>query len=528
MHWADALPIGDLRLLIGVYSATILILAAVVDERQLGRRRVTELRASEATLIENEKYFRTLANSAPVMMWVSGPNKLRVFCNKSWLEFTGRSLEQETGYGWTAALHPEDLDRSLATYVSSFDARRDYQSEARVRRADGEYRWILDRGVPLYREGRFAGYIGGCLDITEQKLFTDRLTASEARLRDAQRLAKVGHWARDVKTDTIVWSDEMNHILGVENGAPMGFKEFLECVHTRDRQKIEDCDRRVHASALPVEVEYRIRRRGGSIRQVRSIVEGIRNDRGELVSIVGATHDITEAVNTEEEMRRIRAALATAREDESSRIARDLHDDITLRLTLLAVALREAAAAPARQPEALVANLHSSQKEIFEICEGLRQISHQLHPSILNDVGLAMAIESLCDDFSERGGLPVWFHCGKLPPNIPPHVSSCLYRITQEALRNVVKHAHAPEVSVTLKRLGSAMELCIVDSGIGFDASVKRAGLGVQGMRERVTTVNGAFSIESNPGSGTRIVVRVPLRAERAQTSRQEQSGVAN
>jgi signal transduction histidine kinase len=319
----------------------------------------------------------------------------------------------------------------------------------------------------------------------------------------------------------------MISILGMENRAPLSFEDFLQCVHSKDRQKLVECDRRLHSSTTPIEVDYRIRRPDGNVQWVRSIVEGIRNDRDELVRIVGATQDMTETVNAEEELRRIRGSLGAARDDESRQIARDLHDDITQRLALLYVALGKAVAEPIRQPEVLAANIHSSRNEILDICEATRRISHQLHPSILDDLGLPKALESLCGDFSEHEGLSVWFHCEGIPADIPPQTRSSLYRITQEALHNVFKHAKAQEVSVTLTTLGQAIQLCIVDSGVGFDASFTKLGLGLQSMRERVASVNGVFSIESSPGSGTRIVVRVPLRAERKAAGRHAQAGLS-
>jgi len=131
---------------------------------------VTERKRAEAALHESEERFGNMADTAPVMIWVSGPDKLCTFFNKVWLDFTGRTMEQELGNGWTASVHPDDLDRCLDTYSTAFDARRNFQMEYRVRRRDGEYRWMLDNGVPRFaRDGAFAGYIGSCIDITENK-----------------------------------------------------------------------------------------------------------------------------------------------------------------------------------------------------------------------------------------------------------------------------------------------------------------------------------------------------------------------
>jgi PAS domain S-box-containing protein len=122
---------------------------------------------AEAKLRESEERFRTVADTAPLMIWMAGLDKLCIFFNKPWLEFTGRTMEQELGNGWADGVHPDDLDRCLTTYISSFDARRSFQMEYRLRRADGEYRWVLDNGTPRHHEGEFAGYIGSCIDITE-------------------------------------------------------------------------------------------------------------------------------------------------------------------------------------------------------------------------------------------------------------------------------------------------------------------------------------------------------------------------
>ncbi|TAN71351.1 MAG: EAL domain-containing protein [Methylobacter sp.] len=143
---------------------------------------VTERKRATTALLESEARFRTMADSAPVLIWIASPDKFFHYFNKGWLEFTGRTMEQEVGNGWIENVHPEDFQRCFETYVSSFDARREFSMEYRLRRFDGEYRWLLDHGVPLYDEQEtFLGYIGSCIDITRRKLAeTDLRIASTA------------------------------------------------------------------------------------------------------------------------------------------------------------------------------------------------------------------------------------------------------------------------------------------------------------------------------------------------------------
>jgi two-component system cell cycle sensor histidine kinase/response regulator CckA len=162
---------------------------------------ITERKQAAAALIESEERFRNMADTAPVMIWASGPDKLCTFFNKGWLDFTGRTMQEELGNGWAAGVHPDDLDRCLAIYTSSFDARRNFQMEYRLCRTDGEYRWVLDNGVPRFGPGgSFAGYIGSCIDLTDLKR-----TQEEALAR--QKLESLGVLAGGIAHD-------FNNLLG--------------------------------------------------------------------------------------------------------------------------------------------------------------------------------------------------------------------------------------------------------------------------------------------------------------------------
>lgn len=183
------------------------------------QQRTADLDASWARLRDSEQRFRLMADSAPTLVWLAGTDKRCNWFNKPWLAFTGRAMEQEIGDGWAAGVHPEDLPRCLDIFTSSFDERREFKMEYRLRRYDGQYRWILDHGIPLYSGAEFTGYIGSCIDVTDQviarhsmerqqslleeavKARTEELAQSNARLRVSERMATIGTLAAGLGHD---------------------------------------------------------------------------------------------------------------------------------------------------------------------------------------------------------------------------------------------------------------------------------------------------------------------------------------
>jgi PAS domain S-box-containing protein len=162
-------PDGSIRWIAGYGSVELDEGGKPVFARGVSRD-ITLRKHAEEELRESEARFRAMANTAPVMIWVSGPDRLCTFFNKGWLDFTGRTLEQELGNGWAEGVHREDFDRCLNVYTTSFTARQQFTMEYRLRRSDGEYRWVLDTGTPRFApDGEFLGYIGSCIDIAERK-----------------------------------------------------------------------------------------------------------------------------------------------------------------------------------------------------------------------------------------------------------------------------------------------------------------------------------------------------------------------
>ena len=181
-------------------------------------QRTIELRATVERLRESEDRFRNMADTAPVMIWASGADKLCTFFNKPWLDFTGRAIEQERGNGWAEGVHPNDVDRCFTTYSSSFDARQSFQMEYRLRRADGDYRSVLDNGVPRFApSGRFAGYIGSAIDITDLK-------RSQEEALERQKLEGLAVLTRGIAHD---FSNLLGSILAEAELAYTGLVEGL-------------------------------------------------------------------------------------------------------------------------------------------------------------------------------------------------------------------------------------------------------------------------------------------------------------
>ena len=367
-----------------------LLIFGLVWQRARRREAEAQLALTFDAVRESERRFRLVSNTAPVLIWMSGPDKLYTYFNQPWLDFTGRPLEAELGNGWSEGVHPEDLKNCMDVYTRTFDLRESFKMKYRLRRHDGEYRWMLDIGVPrLNPDGSFAGYIGSCIDATESKL------AEEA-------LAGVG----------------------------------------------------------------------------RRLIE--------------------------------------AHEEERTWIARELHDDINQRIALLSVQLEQWAQHPTDSRAEFTDHVHQVRQQLFDLGKDVQALSHRLHSSKLEYLGIVSAANGFCKELSEQQKVEIDFSHSGIPRSLPKEISLCLFRVLQEALQNAVKHSGERHFRVDLQGTSSELQLTVNDLGVGFDqeVSMDRHGIGLISMRERLKLVSGEFSIESKPGGGTMIRARIPLMAE--------------
>ena len=223
---------------------------------------ITQRKLAEQALRESEERFHAMAENAPVMIWLSGPDKLFTYFNKNWLEFTGRTLEQELGNGWTESVYPEDLEHCLNTYMTAFDARLAFRMEYRLRRFDGKYSWILDKGTPRFNsDGSFAGYIGSCLDINHTK--QTELTLKQR----AEELTHVNTILAQTTGVLKIRNDELNQFAYVVSH---DLKAPLRAIASLSEWIEEDLK-----DQLPEENQHQMRLLRGRVHRMEALINGL-------------------------------------------------------------------------------------------------------------------------------------------------------------------------------------------------------------------------------------------------------------
>ena len=476
-------------------------------------RDISERHRAEEALRESEKRFRLVADTAPVLMWMSGTDTLCTYFNKPWLEFTGRSIEEELGNGWAEGVHPQDLQRCLQTYMRFFDLREEFRMEYRLRRHDGEYRCILDIGVPRFDQDRlFVGYIGIGVDVTERR------RAEEARIRNAAIV--------ESSDDAIIGTDLSGTVTDWNKGAERLFGYFASEAIAKNIFFLAPMDHLDEAQHIFKKVingvvvrhhETVRQRKDGTHVEISLTVSPIVDAEGRVVGVSGIARDITERKQAEEALSRMTRKLVEAQEQERARIARELHDDVTQRLAMLAIEIEQVEELRPETSTEVRDWAHELSKRAKEISADVQLLSHELHSSRLEYLGIVGGMKSWCNEFGERQGIEIEFN-PDVRSSVSAEISLCLFRVLQEALHNAVEHSGVQRVDVQLREESGEMRLTVSDLGKGFDvaAAMHERGLGITSMQERVRLVGGRIVIDSKPLGGTTVDVRVPLGTERS------------
>ena len=435
-----------------------------------------------------------------------------------------RQLERVFGYGFE-----ELIGQSMETLVPEplrgrhVRHRKDYSGNPRVRAMGAGLELVArckdGREVPVEislspvqtTEGPLVTAV--IRDISERKKIDLALRDHKERLRLLLETTSAIPWESDAKTWKFTYvGPQAVALLGYPRERWLEKDFWVDHIHPEDRAWAVDYCLKSSNQHENYEFDYRMIAADGRSVWLQDIVNVVRQD-GAPVALRGFMIDITERKQAEESLRSLSARLITTQEEERSRIARELHDDFNQRLALVAVDLERLHDGLVDSQEGLADGLESLLRRTKELSSDIHRLSHQLHPSILQHLGLVAATRSFCKEISNQHAIHIELVHHGVPRSLPGDVALCLYRIVQEALRNVIKHSGAESARVEITGAEEGLRLQISDDGTGFDpeSARTRGGLGLLSMRERLRLVNGAISFMQTEPTGTRIDVRIPF-----------------
>jgi signal transduction histidine kinase len=304
------------------------------------------------------------------------------------------------------------------------------------------------------------------------------------------------------------WSPETHRLLGDASGeqAP-SFESFLDRVHPFDRDRVAETMLQAMDRGDAYATEFSVGGYDQAPRWVMARGKALRN--GKPLRMLGVFVDISRHHQVEQELREVGGRLINAHEQERRRISRELHDDVGQRLAVLSIEFDRIR----RQLRDLPGSIAELSAQVQEIGAVLQRLSHELHPARLHQLGLEESIRSVCNDMAKSRALMIDFQ-GAIVGTVSPAAALCLFRVTQEALHNVIRHSQATHVTVSISCTSTTACLTVTDNGVGFDANLLRAKtLGLISMRERARLLQGHFALATSVGGGTRVEVTVPVTA---------------
>jgi PAS domain S-box-containing protein len=346
--------------------------------------------------------------------------------------------------------------------------------------------------------------------------------ASEALVRDDEEFnlvfeaASLGCWSWNSETERFTVNAGTRSILGLPSVSEVTFDVFWSTVHPDERERVHQEWPQFQHGSLPFSFAYRVLWADGTIHSVEMWGHAF-DGAGKPMQMIGVVLDVTNRKNTEEALRAVSGRLIQAQEEERIRIARELHDDIGQRISLLAVELKRLEENPGLSGDQLHQDIEYLAQFAEATATSIQALSRTLHSSKLEILGISAAMKSLCAEFGRQNRTAIEF-ATNVSYVLPHGISLCLYRILQEGLHNAVKYSGAQRIFVQLHGGSDSVELTIRDSGTGFDVESVAAGsgLGLISMQERVHLVSGTIMIESAPSRGTTIRAKIPLEESTA------------
>ncbi|MFO0770133.1 MAG: PAS domain S-box protein [Nitrospiraceae bacterium] len=496
-------------------------------------RDITDRKLAEEAARHRQQELRLLLEEFPAILWTMSPDLHFTSSTGRGLttlglapdEIVGQSLEQfMTGLGalppileqHQRALKGDRVTLELATNVATFHTHVEP-------RFDGH--------------GRIVGTIGVAMDITDRKRNEEALRMSTKRLQLALRTSEMGVWEWDAASDRIYWSEECFSIFGLRSFEGT-LQAFRQLVHPDHREAFSDALEYAIAAHTPVTLEFQFIRSDGAVRWASNLGQATYDQAGQVIRFTGTVQDVTARKAAETELQqaydRLRDAtlrLTQAEEFERGRISRELHDEFGQALTALQFDLfslrkrLESDSIPRHDPAVL--NRISTMITLTErTMAAIHYMTTILRPAMLDELGLFPALQASVDEFSFRTGINCEFTAGpdRAATPVDSDIATAAYRIMQELLTNVIRHANASHVNIVLDIQDGQLELEFQDNGIGITPNQIDAttSYGIQGMQERAALLGGSFTITGRPGTGTRAGLTLPLTRQQAMQPRHD------
>jgi len=483
------------------------LLGLAVNNVEL-QQEIDERHRVELALRESEAKFRLVAETAPCAIWILQDERL-VYVNRHAENLSGYSREDLFSMNPWDLVDPEfraiGEQRSRAR-LRGEDPEPRYQFKIRTK--NGELRWLDFSGARASFEGKPA-ILATAFDITAIKRAEQQLQERTMYLDALIANSPLGIVTKDEQNRVVFCNPAFERMFHYSQGELHG-KDIDEVIASHD---LDEANRMTHAvrEGGVIQATTQRRRKDGTLIDVE--LHGIRVFSGEIfVGAFAIYQDISERRRSEEKLQALRNRLTRAQEEERSRIARDLHDDIGQRLALLTIDLEQMKLASQQDGSALARELEALVRTAGEITSDVHNISRRLHPSQVELLGLAPALNNFCREFAVRNSMRIQFTSACLTCRLPEDASLCLFRVTQEAIRNVLKHSGCREALVELDEISGSLRLRISDRGNGFDPTSPEAsqGLGLLSMEERLRSMGGELFVHSRPGGGTCIEASIP------------------
>ncbi len=382
--------------------------------------------------------------------------------------------------------------------------------------------WVIMNAFPEFdEEKKLKQVVLTFVDISNRKKAEEELTRSEENLNMAQAIAKTGSWEFNLLTKELKWSKELYRIYELEDTDPdQLYERYRKRFHPEDLPSLDTTIHRAIENKKGYTYQHRIIVNHGNIKHILGIGEIIQNDAGDVIGLKGTGQDITEMIKAEEKLqnsykqiKQLVTHLQDIREQERTNMAREIHDELGQQLTGLKMYVSWINKKVITQDADIKEKFSAAIQLIEDTIKSVRKISMDLRPSMLDDLGLMAALEWQSNEFEKRSGIDTEFINQTENREIPARLKTGLFRIYQESLTNVARHADAKKIVSSLKFEDNNLILTITDDGKGFTFKniESKKTLGLFGMKERTLEMGGHYEIKSEPGAGTTVSVTVPI-----------------